>query len=209
MHDVLDFFYIILISVLCGFIIGFEREIHNKPAGLKTVSLVVLGSAIFTFVSVRGFNSADDSRVAAQIVSGIGFLGAGVILRSELKVIGLTTAATLWVASAIGILIGTGMMYHAIVSTLVVFFVVNIFRFFESKITGKYISFDITLFLNEEDDIVFIRNLADSLQMKLDKFEIERSNENYIVKMKVISDITLFFENFVKELKRKNIKYTL
>ena len=98
-----------LAAGLFGALVGVEREIKEKPAGVRTLSLVSIGAAIFTMVSaiVAGERS-DPGRIAAQIVSGIGFLGAGAILRSPLGVVGMTTAATIWVAAAIGMVVGAG-----------------------------------------------------------------------------------------------------
>ncbi|MFN3478233.1 MAG: MgtC/SapB family protein [bacterium] len=208
-QDLLSFVYIILISICCGVVIGFEREIHNKPAGLKTVTLVVLGSAIFTFISTNGFYNTDDSRVAAQIVSGIGFLGAGVILRSELKIIGLTTAATLWVAAAIGMLIGTGLVTYALLSSVFTFLLINILRLVENRVFAKYMKFDIAIFLKDQEELNFVRELVNDLQFTVEKMEIHKDNENIIFKAKLKSDLSIFFNNFVKELDRRNIKYSL
>src|SRR3954471_12977242 len=98
-----------LIAVLCGSIVGFEREHKDKPAGMLTLALVCLGAAIFTRVSyVFDANQGDPSRVAAQVVTGIGFLGAGVILRSGGAIRGTVTAATIWAMAAIGMVIGIG-----------------------------------------------------------------------------------------------------
>lgn len=98
-----------LMSVVCGAIVGVEREKKEKPAGLRTLVLVCLGSAVFTMVSYAFTTTTGDSgRVAAQIVTGIGFLGAGVILHSGGMVTGATTAATVWVTAAMGMTIGTG-----------------------------------------------------------------------------------------------------
>lgn len=212
-NDLLSFSYIILVSVLCGFILGLEREIHNKPAGLKTVTLVVLGSAMFTFASINGFNVGnnvnDTSRVASQIVNGIGFLGAGVILRSELKIIGLTTAATLWVSAAIGMLIGLGLMSHAIISTLMIFILINFLRIFESKIVSKYMHFELKIFPKNEEEIIIIKEMIESYQIKLESFNIEKIEDKTVIKIRIFSDINLFFDSFIKELKKKNIKYSL
>ena len=89
-------------AIIAGIIVGLERELRGKPAGMRTVALICLGSAIFTIVSVllAGDGTADRSRVAAQVVSGIGFLGAGSIIRDRGRVSGLTTAATIWVVAA-------------------------------------------------------------------------------------------------------------
>jgi putative Mg2+ transporter-C (MgtC) family protein len=98
-----------LAAVICGAIVGTERERHQKSAGLRTLMLVCLGSAVFTMISfVFSTNTGDSGRVAAQIVTGVGFLGAGAILHSPSGVTGMTTAATIWVTAAIGITVGAG-----------------------------------------------------------------------------------------------------
>ena len=118
------------IAAALGGVIGLERELDEKAAGLRTHILVALGSALFTLVSAYGFadilgkNSAsvvrlDPSRIAAQIVTGIGFLGAGVIFRQGLSIRGLTTAASLWLVAAVGMAAGAGYWAGAVVATIV------------------------------------------------------------------------------------------
>ena len=118
------------LAAALGSIIGLEREFREREAGLRTHLLVSLGSALFTIVSAFGFHDVlthdpqvvvrlDPSRVAAQIVSGIGFLGAGAIIRQGLSIRGLTTAATLWVVAAIGMAAGAGFYSVAIITTVV------------------------------------------------------------------------------------------
>jgi putative Mg2+ transporter-C (MgtC) family protein len=117
------------LAAALGGAIGFERELRDREAGLRTHLLVCLGSALFTIVSAYGFREfltggdqvirADPTRIAAQIVTGIGFLGAGAIIRQGLTVRGLTTAATLWVAAAIGIAAGAGYYSGAVIGTVV------------------------------------------------------------------------------------------
>ena len=117
----LDLSVRLLIAALLGLAIGFEREIHGHPAGLRTHMLVALGSALFTVLSIHGFlgegapgidpskvAAVDPTRIAAQIVSGIGFLGAGAILKDGIVIRGLTTAASLWATSAVGMAAGAG-----------------------------------------------------------------------------------------------------
>lgn len=100
---------LVLASVACGGIIGSERQKREKPAGMRTLILVTLGSTVFTMASfVFTTSTADSGRVAAQIVTGIGFLGAGVIMRERGTISGTTTAATIWVAAAIGMVVGAG-----------------------------------------------------------------------------------------------------
>jgi putative Mg2+ transporter-C (MgtC) family protein len=99
-----------VMSVICGGIIGFEREYKNKSTGFRTIVLITLGSTIFTIVSRHG-TGADD-RIAANIITGIGFIGAGVIFKDKMSVMGLTTAAVIWTAAAIGMTTGIG--YHSL-----------------------------------------------------------------------------------------------
>ena len=115
------------VAAILGGAVGFERELRERQAGLRTHLLVALGSALFTVVSAYGFHEflaqggatvrADPTRIAAQIVSGIGFLGAGAIIRQGLSVRGLTTAATLWLVAAIGMAAGAGYYSAALITT--------------------------------------------------------------------------------------------
>ncbi|HSW44735.1 MAG TPA: MgtC/SapB family protein [Phycisphaerae bacterium] len=109
-------------SVLCGLMIGQERESKQKPAGLRTVALICVGSTIFTLASIliAADAGSDPGRIAAQVVTGISFLGAGAIIRERGTIVGLTTGATIWVTSAIGVLIGSGYAAGGIALTLVV-----------------------------------------------------------------------------------------
>jgi putative Mg2+ transporter-C (MgtC) family protein len=127
--DWLDAFFRLAVAAALGGVIGLERELDEKAAGLRTHMLVSLGSALFTMVGAYGFHDflvgggaivrADPSRIAAQIVTGIGFLGAGVIFRQGFTVRGLTTAASLWVVAAVGMAAGAGFWKGALIGTVV------------------------------------------------------------------------------------------
>jgi putative Mg2+ transporter-C (MgtC) family protein len=117
----------LIISAVLGGVIGLEREIHGHPAGMRTHLLVSLGSGLFTVLSIFGFPAAegaplDPSRVAAQIVSGIGFLGAGAIIKDGFTVRGLTTAASLWATAAVGMAAGAALHVIAVVATVIIVF---------------------------------------------------------------------------------------
>src|SRR5690606_28146047 len=123
----LDLLIRLLLAALLGGLIGLEREISGKPAGLRTNILICVGAALLTDLSV-GIGlltperpNADPARIAAQIVSGIGFLGAGTIIQSRGSVVGLTTAATLWVVAAIGMAVGARAYVEAVGTTILVF----------------------------------------------------------------------------------------
>ena len=109
-------------AALCGAVVGLERELKGKPAGLRTNTLIGLGSAMYMTVGLLLVNAAgeertDPARIAAQVVTGIGFLGAGCIIQQRARVTGLTTAATIWVVAAIGIVSGAGFPLLAFVAT--------------------------------------------------------------------------------------------
>jgi putative Mg2+ transporter-C (MgtC) family protein len=117
----------LLLAVALGAAIGYERERAGKPAGLRTHGMVCLGAALFTLVSIFGFGgTGDPTRIAAQVVTGIGFLGAGAILHRHHTVEGLTTAASLWVTAAVGLAIGAGMVFMSMAVTVLV---VGLLRF--------------------------------------------------------------------------------
>ncbi|MEK7083835.1 MAG: MgtC/SapB family protein, partial [Patescibacteria group bacterium] len=109
----LSFFGVLLLALLLGALIGWQREHIGKAAGLRTYALVSFGSALFTILSMQAIGDADPGRVAAQILTGIGFIGAGVIIHKHDNVEGLTTAAGLWATSAVGMAVGAGWYIHA------------------------------------------------------------------------------------------------
>lgn len=137
------FIRLIIITVLSG-LIGLEREYHGKPAGLRTNVMVGLGSTLVTLASIRaldifpGVAAVDPTRIAAQIITGIGFIGAGVILRPTTAdgrgVVGLTTAATLWVVSGLGIAVGLGLYMEAVLTTGMVFFTFFVISRFVNRV---------------------------------------------------------------------------
>ena len=116
----------LIVAAALGALVGAEREIHGHPAGIRTHMLVALGSGIFTVLSIHGFGQdvnptrVDPTRIAAQIVSGIGFLGAGAILKDGIVIRGLTTAASLWATAAVGMAAGAGEYVIGIVAAAVI-----------------------------------------------------------------------------------------
>jgi len=127
MHIDADLFKL-AVSLLLGAFIGFEREVSDKAAGLRTNILICMGACLFTILSIKiGVHDNDPGRIAAQIVSGIGFLGAGAIMREGDRVTGLTTAATIWVVAAIGAAAGFGLYLMACWTTVGVLLVQAVF----------------------------------------------------------------------------------
>ena len=137
--DLLDFGIRIGAALFSGLFIGVEREIRNKNAGLKTNALVSLGAAVFVLISLsfRGEPSVDITRVMGQVVTGIGFIGAGVILHTGTTVRGLTTAATIWCSAGAGCLAAVGMFNELLVLTLLIVFVNVVFGYMDRFINKK------------------------------------------------------------------------
>jgi len=134
---VVDLVLRLLLAAALGAVIGFEREWHQKPAGLRTNILIALGAALFTIVSTALASQGSADRIVAQVVTGIGFLGGGAILRDRQHIHGLTSAATIWVNAAIGIAAGAGMFALAAAATLLTLVVLAILapleRYFEGR----------------------------------------------------------------------------
>lgn len=129
MSPLLEMILRLFLAAALGAAIGYERERAKKPAGLRTHILIALGSALFTVVSIFGFaNGVDPSRVAAGVVTGVGFIGAGVIFRGMRGdvVVGLTTAASVWVAAAVGLAAGAGMYLVAVIVAAIIVLVLMI-----------------------------------------------------------------------------------
>jgi putative Mg2+ transporter-C (MgtC) family protein len=132
----------LFVAAALGGAIGLERELRERQAGLRTHLVVSVGSALFTLVSAYGFHSfdgkVDPTRIAAQIVSGIGFLGAGAIIRQGLSVRGLTTAASLWLVAAIGMASGAGYWEGALIATLGALLTLGPLRIFAFRVLSRY-----------------------------------------------------------------------
>jgi putative Mg2+ transporter-C (MgtC) family protein len=123
--DLLIFLVRIFIAGFCGAFVGMERQQEHKPAGTRTLSLVSMGAALFMIISLRLSEQmmVDVTRIPAQIVTGIGFLGAGAIIRERGTVKGLTTAAGVWIVAAIGMAVGAGMYFEGIAATILAYFI--------------------------------------------------------------------------------------
>ena len=145
----------LLLSILFGGIIGIERESVNRPAGFRTHILVCVGSTLTMLVSLyifelfQGKTNLDPARIAAQVVSGIGFLGAGTIIREGSTVRGLTTAASLWTIAAIGLAVGCGFYCAASMTTILTFTTLISLSKFENRIIKKRLSKDIILIIKD------------------------------------------------------------
>lgn len=164
----------LLIAGLLGGLIGFEREFRAKEAGLRTHFLVALGSALFMLISQYAFTGRfDAARVAAQVVSGIGFIGAGVIIFQKNAVRGVTTAAGLWVAAAIGLACGSGMYIVAVAATLLAIICLETMHIISRKYGEK--SIEVTLSPVTSEQLVVIMETIKKNGMDIHSFAVTDS----------------------------------
>jgi putative Mg2+ transporter-C (MgtC) family protein len=182
----------LLLAILCGGAIGLERELSRKPAGLRTNMLICMGAALFMITSRHiggGAPYTDPARLVAQVVTGVGFIGAGVILQARGSVTGLTTAATIFVVAAIGISIGDGMYGTALLATTLIIFVLVLLRPLEEFVIRHRRRYHYTF--KSQSPALALSQLLDLLEsegMRLDDFSIKDVGEgNHEVHLSVVT----------------------
>ena len=199
----------ITVCFLLSLCVGLERQYHNKITGLRTNVLVGIGSFLFAYLSLSNELSGDQFRLASQIVSGIGFLGAGVILRDRKnRITGLNTAATLWCVAAIGVLTASDMLFEAFIGTMFVLFSNIFLRLVSNTFRDRYTKEHkerciLTLSCDKEIEAIVRNKITDFTEvneLKLDSFTRAKGKENTI-KMKYI--ITTVRDELVGTLVRQ------
>lgn len=179
-------FKLALAGILGG-LIGLERESLSRPAGLRTYTLVCVGSALAMIVSIDIYLqyyqtvNADPGRIAAQVISGIGFLGAGTIMREGASVQGLTTAAGLWVVACIGLAVGAGLYVPAIATTILILFVLIYFIKFEARFTGRREYKGIVMVVEDKPGQVgIIGSILGDLCVLIKNIQLTQVEDNYL-----------------------------
>ena len=175
----LDFVIRLLVASLVGAVIGFERKYRAKGAGIGTHVLVAIGAALFMIVSQYGFDGAprfDAARVAAGVVSGIGFLGGGIILKQQNRVSGLTTAAGLWVTAAMGLAVGSGMYILGAASVLIVLLWADITHLLTRKVGKRQVTVSLT-----SNDKTALKDALQSLGKGVETFSLSKHDAIYKV----------------------------
>lgn len=194
----------LFLAGVLGAFIGLERETHGRPAGLRTHTLVSLGSCLVMLISIYGFKetaNSDPARLAAQVVSGIGFLGAGTILREGATVRGLTTAASLWVVAGIGLAVGNGFYLGAIITTI--FSIITLV--FLENIEKKYFSTEGIIVEGVMEDrpgqlVSFCKVFADyGLDIKNINLEINEEKKQVVISLQLKGQ-TINREEILKDL---------
>jgi len=196
-----------LAVLLCG-AIGLERESRDQAAGLRTHILVGVGAALFTLVSAYGFDDApgsepDPTRISAQIVSGIGFFGAGAIIRQGLTVRGLTTAAALWIVAAIGMAAGAGYYFGAVVTTAIILVALVGFRRLRptliSRLRSDFVLLEVELGGGAGIGEVF--SVLGRHGASVEGMESEREDDEQEVRLELLVPPRVDFESAVKEIR--------
>jgi putative Mg2+ transporter-C (MgtC) family protein len=198
LNDILEIedIYKALFSIGAGIILGLERELKDKQAGLKTISIICLGATLFSLISKKIGGDANAGQIAAYIVSGVGFIGAGAIFKDGSTISGLTTAGIIWLAAAVGTSIGFGEYYMAIIFLLGSFITVILVPFIAVYFTTKKESKQISVVFNDNDianNLDFISLAKNSCSL----IDVKRytSKEG---KLEVIYDIMILSENIDK-----------
>jgi len=178
----------IALSVALGFVLGIERELYKRPAGLRTHVLVCIASCLIMLVSMYGFEGGDPARLAAQVVSGIGFLGAGAIIRGDKDIKGITTAATIWMSAMLGLSCGNGFYFGAILVTICSLIILTIFRRFETKMaaSSKYKSIVYMVLKEEEELMINIRNYLQECNLLVSDIDTKKITFEKSKAMKII-----------------------
>lgn len=184
------------LAVLLGGAIGLERELSEKPAGLRTNILICLGAALFSELSVHftlwgsSGTPADPSRIASQIVSGIGFLGAGAIIQSRANVTGLTTAATIWVVAAIGMAVGSGAMAPAIWGTVLILLVLVGLGALERRMDMGWTGLEIRLRLrNQEGEQERVLTILEEMGLRIRVGKVQKDVQKGVREIRVRSRV--------------------
>jgi putative Mg2+ transporter-C (MgtC) family protein len=167
----------LIVAVLLGGIIGLEREIHDKPAGLRANILICVGSTLFMSIST----AFGDTRIGAQIITGIGFLGAGSVLHSHGFVVGLTTAATIWVVAGVGMALGSGMYTVALFTTAISLVTLYFLTFIEDRIQGRR-SYSYSLVVTDlHEALASINSVLQESAVTTASFNFKKQAGNYRV----------------------------
>lgn len=174
----------LLLAATLGGMIGLEREIHRKPAGLRTNMFICLGSALFTILSTQVVSGTehDPGRIAAQIITGIGFIGAGAIIRERGTVVGLTTAATIFVVASVGMAVGMGLYVTSLFATVIILLALSILGWAEKRLSLKTrpVAFRLTTGRLEEAMSAANRTLGE-LKVPMQHFQVFRVGQDFVM----------------------------
>ena len=185
----LDLLLALCIAAVLGAAVGFEREVHAKPAGLRTNILICVGACLFTKLSseIGGVGlPGDPSRIAAQVVSGVGFIGAGTILRGKGSVTGLTSAATIWVVAAIGMAVGAGWLGEAVGTTFLILLVLTFLGRLEAFVQFRADTSEVSLEIDaDESYLERLHEIVTQSGVRVEEMDSETDGDKLRVHMRM------------------------
>jgi putative Mg2+ transporter-C (MgtC) family protein len=184
-EELIDVLIKLAVSLLIGLIIGGERQYRNKSAGFRTIALICLGATVFTILSDKVGVTTGGSRIAANVVTGIGFLGAGAIMREGMNVTGLTTASTIWLAAALGMAVGIGEYGLASLAMILTFIVLTVLERFQNwffKVVKKTIEIRLNLYADKNEIGIIEEKIQEMNLEGIRKKEFRQPGEaNYLL----------------------------
>lgn len=198
-HSIQNELVLIFISVFLGLLIGTEREYRNKSAGLRTFILVCFGSCLFTILSLKiGVNDPD--RLAANIITGIGFLGAGVIFKGDNKIDGITTATTIWATASIGMAVGAGYVYLSLTGAILVLLILSSLSYLQNLIDNRHKIREYKIVLKNFDDVASFEDTFEKYDLKFFVVRQKSTSENIATTWMLTGKQTQH-EQFIKHLR--------
>lgn len=197
------------LALLIGTVVGAEREYKNKSAGLRTLILICLGSTLFTMISGSLGAESETGRIASNIVTGIGFLGAGAIMREGLTVSGLTTASSIWVTAALGMAVGAGEYYLSIFGTIIVIAVLTLFGYVQPLLERYRKAIELHITLSGDDELLLEQEMS-RFNLRFAKIRTVKKNGDSVFHYEVSgpkSELQLFLQTLNKNPAVKSFEY--
>lgn len=214
--ELIEVIFRIIASMFCGGIIGIERGRSNQPAGMRTYMLVCLGAAVVMITGeyvYREFGAGDPSRLGAQVISGIGFLGAGsIVISGKSKIRGLTTAAGLWVSACIGLVVGIGYIPAGVLATLAVYIIIVMLKPVEEVILHRQQAIEVVLSFTDMAKVADFHQLLREMKLKASSVEINNEEDEKKIAIVILNTYPKRKkEEVIKKLMKaegvKSIKY--
>ena len=200
----------VILAAVLGGIIGLERELSHKEAGLRTNILIAIGSTLLTVLSLKiseGSKVADPGRIASQIVTGVGFLGAGAIIQARFAIHGLTTAATIWTVAAIGIAIGSGFYLFSLLVTILVVLVLTTFKFISTALEKQKKTYAYIIKTDDKASVlVDIKKIMRELNIQSTNMTMSKKKGSYQIEMLLQISQTKDKQFIERIMQLKNVK---
>lgn len=200
-HSIQNELLLIFISVVLGILIGAEREYRNKSAGLRTFILICFGSCLFTILSVK-IGVDDPDRIAANIITGIGFLGAGVIFKGDNKIDGITTATTIWATASIGMAVGSGYVYLSALGTLLVLLILSLLTYFEKLIDREHKIREYRITVTDFQEVEYCEELFRKYRLNF-KISRQKYSEGSVTTTWIVTGKNVAHQDLIHAMRRE------